>query len=459
MSAIITENFRRNNTSSFLADLNSNGNQYYVGLGKSDPWTADEGADPKVPNPLGTYLDEREIKSNLITLIGILSANGTKVIPNNIFSSNTVYKSYDPLNDNCFYASTDGTTNITHRPCYVSVSGSIFLCLYSPGVKTSIPPVYTLTKYKPFSTADGYVWILLDTIAVNSINTVITDQFVSIISDISASYETGSIKDAQGGLLYGFTIIDGGQGYTGTDINFTYNYKTSAGTTGSLNLIGVITSGAIASINFDIVTTHLIGITGGTITLTNPTSGSGFKAIAKIAPDLGFAYQPYKILPAWYVALSVKAASLISGDGFYIPYRQISVIKNPTVNVSVDPLTIATSLRCLPYLILSNTASVMTGDILTMNGSTKIIVDTLIHDGSTYKLYYHQNNTSDYGDTGYHSNMPIITKDGITIGATVTDSILGEYTANSGDVIFIENRVAINRTASQTEEIKIIIQF
>ena len=64
MSAIITENFRRNNTSAFITDLEVN--QYYVGLGKSDKWTVDEQVDTTVPTPLGTYLDEREIKSNLI---------------------------------------------------------------------------------------------------------------------------------------------------------------------------------------------------------------------------------------------------------------------------------------------------------------------------------------------------------------------------------------------------------
>jgi len=439
MSAIITENFRRNNTSAFIADLAVN--NYYVGLGKSDKWTSDEQARPEVPSPIGTFLDEREIKSNLISLIGVLSANATKVVPNNKFSISSINKAYDPLNDNCFYSST--VTAITSLPCYTTVSGNIFLCLYSPGTRTTIVPTYSSEerKYAPFSTSDGYIWVLLDIIAVNSINTVNTDQFISITPNTAADYTSHLILAAQGGLLYGFTIIDGGTEYSSTsDTGFTYSYKTSDNTSGSIPVTGIITSGSITSLTI--------------------TSGSGFKAIAKIAPNFGFAYQPYKILPSWYAAISVKSEGLISGDGFYIPYRQISVLRNPDTNipalVSGDTLT---SLRALPYLTLSGapSATLVTGDILTINDKTKILFDYF--DSTNYRLYYHQNNISDYGDTSYNSSKTTIFKNGNPIGATLQSNTLGEYKADSGDIIFVENRKAISRAESQTEEIKIIIQF
>lgn len=463
MSAIITENFRRNNTSAFIADLAVN--NYYVGLGKSDKWTSDEQARPEVPSPIGTFLDEREIKSNLISLIGVLSANATKVVPNNKFSISSIYKAYDPLNDNCFYSST--VTAITSLPCYTTVSGNIFLCLYSPGTRTTIVPTYSSEerKYAPFSTSDGYIWVLLDIIDANSINTVNTDQFISITPNTAADYTSHLILAAQGGLLYGFTIIDGGTEYSSTsDTGFTYSYKTSDNTSGSIPVTGIITSGSITSLTITsgFITQNILNVISGTLTLNtaDSTSGSGFKAIAKIAPNFGFAYQPYKILPSWYAAISVKSEGLISGDGFYIPYRQISVLRNPDTNipalVSGDTLT---SLRALPYLTLSGapSATLVTGDILTINDKTKILFDYF--DSTNYRLYYHQNNISDYGDTSYNSSKTTIFKNGNPIGATLQSNTLGEYKADSGDIIFVENRKAISRAESQTEEIKIIIQF
>jgi len=461
MSAIITENFRRNNTSAFISDLGVN--QYYVGLGKSDKWVTDEQVDTTVPTPLGTYLDEREIKSNLISLIGVTAANGTKVIPNNKFLTGKRYKAYDPINDNCFYSSTDDY-NVTYLPCYVTVSGNIFLCLYAPpNTATSTIPSY-VTKYAPYAanSGDGYVWILIDVVAVNSVNSVITDQFISITTDKTSDGEAALCKAAQGGLLYGFSVVNGGSGYrAGIDTAFTYTYTTSDATSGTIALTGTISSGSITVLtptSVNLTTLRLVNVISGVVTLdsSGSTPGSGFASVAKIAPDVGFACYPYKILPAWYAAISVKAESLISGDGFYIPYRQISLLKNPLPNGVIS--NYGASMRGLPYLTLSGTVTVSTGDILTINGTTKIIVDTLIYDGLTYKLYYHQNNKSDYGNTALTTNRTIYMGSS-ALTPTILGSSTGEYMANSGEVVFIENRAAITRSESQTEEIKIIIQF
>ena len=457
MSAIITENFRRNNTSAFLADTASN--HYYVGLGKSDPWNNNEASNLVVPDPLGTYLDEQEIKNNLISLIGVTSDNGTKVVPNNKFVAFSYYKAYDPLNDNCFYTSTL-VGGISNLPCYVTVSDKIFLCLYAPSSVATQTPVYSneTDKYKPFVLSDGYVWILLDIINISLLNTVNTDQFISITKDLAISTSLATITTQQGNLLYGFNILNGGSNYvSGDTFTFTYTIGTSTTPT-TVSITPTIVNGSVTVLPYNIVSSMLLNVSSCTVSVTTST-GTGFGAIAKIAPSVGFAYRPYKVLPSWYAALSVKATGLISNDGFYIPYRQISVIKNPEFSgATVDPLI---TLRALPYFTISTApnTTLSTGDILNIASTeTKIVFDTYVYESGLHKIYYHQNNVSNYGDTSAYAGKTLTNSNSTTVG-TISNRVLGEYTANTGDVIFIENRKAITRSESQTEEIKIIIQF
>jgi len=465
MSAIITENFRRNNTTSFIADTASN---YYVGLGKSDKWTSDEEADPTVPDPYGTYADEYEIKNNLITLIGVNSTSMGKVIPNIKFTSNSRYKEYQPLSDSCFYATTVGS--VIYSPCYATVGGYIYLCLRSGTSYASIVPQYNSSNvYAPFTNNDGYTWVLIDIIDTNLTTNTVTDQFISITPNICAAGLINAIGIGSGGLLYGFDIISGGLGYTANPTQaatFVYtntnvspvSYTVSL----SVNVKTNVNTGAITSITLNSSPIAPSLVLTGSLILTSIT-GIGLICAPRIAPAKGFAYAPYKVLPAWYAAVTVKAESSITGDGFYIPYRQISILKGLSYKLgTVNPVT---SLGALPYLALANAPTITptVGDLLTVVGSDSYI-STIFYDiyvesatEPLHRLYYHQNNVSGYAPIS--SSSSAINKDGTSIGTTHSAKVTAEYIANTGDVVFIENRKAITRAESQTEEIKIIIQF
>ena len=78
MSAIITENFRRNNTRLFLNDISiPTIGKYYLGIGKQDRWSdSEEDLGFVTPDAVGTRADELEVLNNLSTLVSLNALNG-----------------------------------------------------------------------------------------------------------------------------------------------------------------------------------------------------------------------------------------------------------------------------------------------------------------------------------------------------------------------------------------------
>jgi hypothetical protein len=97
------------------------------------------------------------------------------------------------------------------------------------------------------------------------------------------------------------------------------------------------------------------------------------------------------------------------------------------------------------------------GDYITGTSSTAVaFIDS--YDGDTGAIRYHQNDKTGY--TAF-SNSENVT--GHTAGSGVIDaagaSVDPEIQPFSGNILFLENRAPINRSAAQIEDIKLIIEF
>jgi hypothetical protein len=460
MAAIVTEQFRRNTAKSLLADITNT--NYYVGLGKSDSWVEDEQlTNWSVPIADGTNGEAEEIKSNLITLIKAETANCRLVIPRVNYKSGSRYKTYTPYDENCFYPET--INGITYLPCYVVTTiGSniaIYLCLHGSSSESISPPNDT-TSYVPRSYGnDGYIWALVD--IFTSVDAPInTDQYISINTGTVSSNQATTIANTSGGILYGFTVLSGGSGYSGSQSVRFDAYTAISQTPIEILCTATVVNGQITALSLPSQYAYTTtGIINGTFEFLNNLNGTGAIIVPNITPSLGLANTPSDILPSWFVGISAKAIDDISADGFYIPYRQVSILRNLQHNQIGNPAT----LGALKYLIItqpvSALASVEPGTPITFNNDTVALFDsyaTVTVSGSPqYRVYYHQNTVSGYGK--------IISSGTITIEnntALPYSSILNnEYVPGTGEVIFIENRKPIVRAQSQTEEIKIIIQL
>ena len=125
----------------------------------------------------------------------------------------------------------------------------------------------------------------------------------------------------------------------------------------------------------------------------------------------------------------------------------------------------ATTLKATGALSFSSTTSSFQVDELITQGTGANLAQAFVVevDSGTGYVYYNQNSKTGYGDFVVGTAVS-----GATSGAqgtphpgTVANPFLinPEVDIHSGDIIFLENRNPIDRTASQIEDIKIIIEF
>lgn len=476
MAAIVTNNFRRENAQEWVNKLTdiASADNYFVGFGKSDSWP-DE-AIPAIPS--NTETENRDVLRNLIGLIRI-NTNAThstakSIVPRNEWATGRRYKAYDPADIDNFNSTTVGGDTI--YPSYVISDQKIYLCLKNGwndlqnkvGVST-VNPISNNTTYGwKEMTNDNYVWSYIGAITPTT-NDFNTEQFIEVPGDNISTKPTE-------GLLYGFHVEDGAYAGIINDSSFTAQIlgEDLGGTKIDETVdVDVYFDGSEIvrvefvneTINDDgaVSTSFISDVKNASVVLKDGDTNEiqGISIIPLVAPALGFGYTPSYDLPSTYVGVSVNFKSGVDGEIPFTTFRQISIIKNPGRNaagdetISDDGYAQEDAYDTLKSLPLTATATnVEVGDIITGGTSgAKAYVDVV--DGTTIK--YHQNSNSDVNMIPFSNSETLSTTSGAvgTTGSVVTP----EYTPESGEVLFLENREAIQRSSNQTEQVKIVIQL
>ena len=232
-----------------------------------------------------------------------------------------------------------------------------------------------------------------------------------------------------------------------------------------------VASGAITGITINAKGTNYtkanILITGG--------GGSGGAARAVIAPNYrgqgksGHGTDPRAELGGFFMGLNVKLDGA-AGDGDITvgnDFRQIMLLKNPLngSGASSGQIASADTLKALDKLDFTSSFTTKT--------INDIVVDEVMTGGSANapKAFVTEVDTTN-GFVFFHQNQktgfePFDNGETITFGTSGTVGTLessnaviaAELDRESGELLFLENRLPINRTASQIEDIKIILEF
>ena len=283
-------------------------------------------------------------------------------------------------------------------------------------------------------------------------------------TDVNFANQTAQINSrdhANAAGIERLEILTGGASYTSAPT------VTISGDGASATATATVSGGAVTAINVtnkgtDYSVTDVV-ISGG--------GGTGATVRAVIAPPKGHGTDPVSELGAFFVAINTQLSGSEGGDlTVGNDFRQISLIKNPEVFGS-DAIASATTLRARKSLVLAASQS-LTGfavDQLIVGGTSGAKAYLVEIDTSNKVLYYYQN-----AKTGY---IPFVQGDTVTGtlpsggSATLhqgsattwygqaTNGYGPEVKSNSGQLIFLENRDPINRSSSQIEDIKLIVEF
>ena len=356
----------------------------------------------------------------------------------------------------------------------------------------------------------NYQWAYVGDVADATTN-FNTSQFIEVSTSNlveGANNDATAASNETGGRIYALKIISGGTGYN--DASDTITIIGEGGTEYPITAARIIApTGVIEQVDFEVadVDGHTFGGSDWThcSVRVNSSSGSGAEIIALKGPANGFGFNLASDLPSYYVGLESSLVGTLEGDAPAIAYRQISLLKGlPSgsdslySNDSPDDVNDGSvyaptdTLDALRYLKLNtgtlNGVSITPGDVLfqTSNQATGEIPAAAFVDyieqrsavGSVAahdRIYFHQNNSTiintkafdtngSGGDTvTIQSRANFIAGNSTYISSGLTYTTEGpqgaEYVRGKGEIVFYENRTAINRSAQQTEDVKIVVQL
>jgi len=308
------------------------------------------------------------------------------------------------------------------------------------------------------------------------------------------------IKEATGGLVYGFSVINGGMGYHRTIDSADPGYSSAENV--DAQLFGVDeydnskTENISVTITYDRISTEIINIKfndgdvptlkkwkHASIRLTSWTLANGYsdiqipaKILCHIAPQEGFGKNKFNTLPSWYVGVyaNTDASTYIAtGTG----YHQVSLIRDPKQKNGDDAT--GKYIQPLSYFTLGVQGDGHVSDNRLRPG-WKIVQDGVKNIGSLshiqrfedsdrnepldpIRYYYYPNPFDGYDPLTTTGPITFFDPDDISPVATTLPprEVVHStgYLHNSGEIVFQDNRNVIIRGEGQNEELKLVIQL
>ena len=454
MAAIISTQFRVLNAFNFKEEVGQSGVSLYLGIGKPDAWSnsLSDLTDTIPFVPYDNFDHANEAKQNLIGLKKITTADVSHVIPRYNWALGSTYTPWDSddsdIYDKSFYIITD--------------EFKVYKCIVAGTSGSTIKP--TQTQISPLAEADGYTWKYMYTLAVADAEKFLTTSYVPVksvsedfVDDAAAEAalseadyaqylnQKASRASAAAAGIERIEIVDGSTGYssaptitiTGDGTGATATCTISGGVVNNITVTNKGTGYTVAHIAF---------------------SSGDASARCVIAPKGGHGTDPRGELGAFFVGINTTLDGL-EGQDITVDndFRQVTLIKNPTLGGSL-----ITSATINPLKYLDITSAGITGTInvdeVIVGGTSNAKALIVNVDTSLGKIYYTQNSKTGY--TAFQGSEAVTSS--INGGSAVleaTPSVNGEMDLTSGELLFLENRESINRSLSQIEDLKMIVEF
>ena len=468
MTAIVTSNFRSVNAENFKQDVADEATSVYVGIGKADAWSnsLSDITDTTPFTPVDALDATGEAFQNMIGMKLVVEGDISHVVPRHTWETNETYVPWD---------SDDGS--IFDKKFYIITSEfKVYKAIKAGGAGSTVEPIQTLPDPQPES--DGYTWKYMYTLGVADAEKFLTNSYMPVkLIDSMAGGQSSEYSNDQAAEQSGMPEADYAQ-YLNQKASL--NSSTAAGIErievtngGTYSATPVVTisgdgtgAAAIAVMSGSGSTQTVASITvdakGTDYTVADITFSTGDAAArAVIAPARGHGTDPVTELGGFFIALNTQLTGAEDGDlTVGNDFRQVTIVRNP-FNYGTAVVATATTRKALRYLDFVSGVTVTNFDVdEVITGATSDAKAFVVErDPTSGYIYYNQNSKTGY--TSFENGENVTGGTTSTTGGLESSGALGnpEVEPGSGAIMFLENRNPINRTATQIEDIKVIIEF
>ena len=462
MPAIITKDFRIQNANQFSESFGESADTYYLAIGRpqafADNQAFNDGTDTSPPTPVDSVGSvDYYVYDDLLSAKKISSSNVSAVIPRRNWTTGTTYDyyrhDYGEINSaGTVIAANSGATTLHDATFYVMNSTfDVYKVIDNNGDSASTVEPTGNKSTSVFSTGDSYKWKYMYSLSASEQANFLSTDFMHVSTE-STDYSTtaGAIENAK--------VTAGGSGGT----NGTYTNVDIRGDGSSGKATVVVSSNAVTSVT---ITTAGSGYTFASVLASDIGSVSGADIDFIISPPGGHASDAVAELGGFFVMMNVDFATSESGEfNTSNDFRRIALLRNPTDSTTGSTAT-ASTLDATKSMTFSGTPGSFQADEKITQASTGAVGFVVDFNSTTKVLRYIQ---PQFTNQGVDSNGNLTafsstnTVTGATSSATGTPSshdITPELTADSGDILYIENRKPISRASDQTENVKLIVEF
>ena len=486
MPAIITNKFRIHNQEQFVESFSETAaNVYYLGIGRPQAFatatrpdlrTENEGTDTAPLTPVDSIGDEFYNFDEMLAAKKVTSSDVSICIPRRNWTTGTVYDYYRHDYGNrvtggtTTQAANSGATNLFDATFYVMSSAfNVYKCLDNNGnANSTVEPTGTSTSI--LTTGDGYKWKYMYTLSATQQSNFLSTDFMAVAtnSTVAAAAVDGAINVVK--------IKTAGSG--GTNGSHTGVAIRGDGSGGVATV--VVSGGGVTSVT---VTTPGTGYTyayirNADIVSAGATSLSGSELDVIIEPKGGHGKNAIKELGGFFVMMNTNfEAGEASNSGDFTTandFRKVMLMRDIQSGGSAAS---AVTLRNTKAVLVTSPSGTFTVDEEINQSTTGAVGKVVEWDSSNNILYYIQTRFNDEGadsngNKTAFSGTNTITGQSSSVTATpsssstTVDSVVftsgynaGEIDADTGDIMYVENRSPITRAADQTENVKLIIEF
>jgi hypothetical protein len=475
VAAIITNKFRIHNAQSFKEGFSEGADtKIYLGIGRPQSWANENSPD----TPYDTVGDEYYNWDDMLALKRIQSTDVSLAVVRRNWVSGKFYDIYRhdyngiTTGVNLDSGAATAPASLFDANFYVITDEyNIYKCIrnINPATGLVIPSTAkpTGTSTAVITTSDGYVWKYMYTVAPADVLKFVSTDFVPIKTlgtspgSTDAYYNQFLIEQAAvDGSIENIVVTNFGNNYTAEQ--GPVNVTISGDGTGATATVTRDSNNRIVRVNIGEKGT---GYTWARITIGPPATGSNnATAEAIISPKGGHGKDAVEELGGFYVMMNVRLEYDDGAGDFPIDndYRRICLIR--------DPFNFGTTVVSSSQTLLSNRTASYTATSGTFSIDEEISGGTTgakgrivsLNTGSTPKTLRYIQTKSDANSTTTGRLFQVAeTITGSVSGATGTITAIADpdVVADSGDIIYVENRRPINRAGDQIEDIKIIVEM